>query len=306
MIGASIPTFSARRIDEVGVGLEVIAFDGSHPRVLLGPHLHGDLELMFYADGAGVDRLGEATFEVRPGDLLLVTPGIVHDAGGLAGARGWALAFTAASASLSHHQSEGGDTAARLWWSNPLLASFITAGQSPAYARFRVPDQQQPRWAARFVEMEREQAEQAEGWPRVMLALLEVMLIDLARMAAPHAAGLRHQGESLLASVFDVIDERYHMPLSTADVAEAVGLSPGHLTTLVRQRTGRTVLEWITERRMAAARRLLLGTDHSVESIAGRVGFGDVTYFSRRFRACHGMSPGRWRAAALARSHTAG
>jgi len=126
------------------------------------------------------------------------------------------------------------------------------------------------------------------------------VVAQAGELAGPYVAGLRQQGEALLARVFDVIDERYQEPVSTADIAVAVGLSPGYLTTLVRRRTGRAVLDWILERRMAAARQLLLSTDLSAEAIAGRVGFTDPSYFNRRFRAYHGLSPGRWRSSALA------
>jgi AraC family transcriptional activator of pobA len=281
--------------------VEVIAFDAGHDRALLGPHLHGDLELMLYAGGAGHDRLGDAVFDVRAGDVLLVTPGIVHDASGLAGARGWAVEFAGDAAAFGGQPGPGGGTG-RLWWANPLLAPFVAAGQAPAYARFHVPDPELARWTSRLAAMEHEQATQADGWRDVLAALLQVTLIELARLAAPYSAGLRLQGDSLLADVFDVIDARYASPLSTADVAEAVGLTPGYLTTLVRRRTGRTVLDWILERRMAAARELLLRTDRSAESIAAEVGFADPAYFNRRFRAYHGASPGRWRAAARDRS----
>jgi AraC family transcriptional activator of pobA len=80
----------------------------------------------------------------------------------------------------------------------------------------------------------------------------------------------------------EAVDARFEDRLSTAEVADAVRLSPGYLTTLVRQRTGRTVLDWITERPMSAARTLLLRTDLSAEAIAPRVGYDDPAYFSRR------------------------
>jgi AraC family transcriptional activator of pobA len=304
-MGDQLPVLTARR-DSTGAAVEVITFSAGHERALLGPHLHGDLELMFYAEGTGTgtDRLGAAGFDVGPGDVLLVTPGIVHDASGLGSARGWAVEFAADAATLGAGRDRPDGGTARLWWANPLLAPFVAAGQAPAYARFRVPEQNRPRWAGRLRDMEREQAAREDGWRDVLGSLLQVSLVELVRLAAPYAAGLRRQGEALLAEVFDVIDARYGEPLSTADVATAVGLTPGYLTTLVRRRTGRTVLDWILERRMAAARGLLLGTDMSAEAIAGRVGFADPTYFSRRFRSYHGASPGRWRDAALASSIT--
>jgi AraC-like DNA-binding protein len=291
----ALPTLTARPGPVSAVTPEVLAFDGEHARVLLGPHLHIDLEIMFYADGTGVDRLGRSTFDVGPGDVLLVTPGIVHDATGLREVRGWAVEF---GIDMASRHRLGPDGAARLWWSNPLLAPFVAAGQRPTYARLSVPVEQRPRWVHRLSELEREQREQADGWPDALAALLELLLLDVARLAAPSAAGLHSQGERLLARVFEVIDDRYAEPLSTGDVAAAVGLTPGYVTTLVRRRTGRTVLEWILERRMAVARQLLLTTDLSAEAIAARTGFRDARYFNRRFRAHHDTAPGRWRSAA--------
>jgi DinB superfamily len=65
---------------------------------------------------------------------------------------------------------------------------------------------------------------------------------------------LRRSGEPLLAEVFAVIDRRHSEPLTLRDVACKIGMSPGHLTTIVRRRTRRAVQEWTVERRMAEAR----------------------------------------------------
>src|SRR5919206_441434 len=70
-------------------------------------------------------------------------------------------------------------------------------------------------------------------------------------------------------------------PVSLRDVARELGMTPGHLTTVVRRRTGRTVQEWIIERRMAEARSLLSDTQLPIADIAHRVGMPDPGYFSR-------------------------
>jgi len=117
-------------------------------------------------------------------------------------------------------------------------------------------------------------------------------LVDLGRLHwdAPAGRGV----EPLLAAVFDVVDARFHEPISLRDVADAVGLTTGHLTTVVGRRTGRTVQQWITERRMREARRLLADTDLTVTEIAPRVGYREAGYFVRRFRTAHGVTPGAW------------
>ena len=57
--------------------------------------------------------------------------------------------------------------------------------------------------------------------------------------------------------------------------------------------------QWITERRMQEARRLLADTDLTVAEIAGRVGYREAGYFIRRFRTAHGVPPATWRRAGV-------
>jgi AraC-like DNA-binding protein len=87
---------------------------------------------------------------------------------------------------------------------------------------------------------------------------------------------------------------------SLRHIADAVSLSPGHLTTVVRRKTGWTVQEWIAERRMAQARRLLVETDLTVAEVGRRVGYADPVYFARYFRRAHASTPLRWRRAGRA------
>jgi YesN/AraC family two-component response regulator len=98
-----------------------------------------------------------------------------------------------------------------------------------------------------------------------------------------------------LAKVFRFIEAHYHQSISLSDVAQTAGYSPAYLTNLVQSQTGRTVKQWITERRMAEARKLLVNTAHSVSQVAETVGYADVSYFIRQFRQFHNTSPQAWR-----------
>jgi AraC family transcriptional regulator, transcriptional activator of pobA len=57
------------------------------------------------------------------------------------------------------------------------------------------------------------------------------------------AGDLRLRDERLLAEVFDFIERHYHERISLRDVASAVNISSGHLTTVVHRKTGRPVQE---------------------------------------------------------------
>lgn len=98
-----------------------------------------------------------------------------------------------------------------------------------------------------------------------------------------------------LHEVFEFIELNYHLNISLRKVATAVGYSPAYLTDLVRRLTGKTVNNWIIERRIAQARRLLLETNCSIEQIALDVGYQNINHFYCQFRNYYKNTPGAWR-----------
>lgn len=180
------------------------------------------------------------------------------------------------------------------WRGHPLLFPFLH-GHSGGVLRLEVPVARRSMWDNAIRSIEAELTARHDGYRQAALAHLTLLLIELARLARDVVADLRRSGEPLLAEVFALIDRRHAEPLSLRDVADELGMTPGHLTTVVRRRTGRTVGEWIMERRMAAARELLAQTDLPVAEIARRVGISDPGYFSRLFGRAHDTSPREWR-----------
>lgn len=98
-----------------------------------------------------------------------------------------------------------------------------------------------------------------------------------------------------LRSVFSFIEAHYRQPINLNDVAQEAGYSPAYLTNLVQEQTGRTIKQWIIERRMAQARNLLVHTTQTVRQVAEASGYSDAGYFTRQFRQLHGRSPQVWR-----------
>jgi AraC-like DNA-binding protein len=93
--------------------------------------------------------------------------------------------------------------------------------------------------------------------------------------------------------------------ISLVDVARHVHRSTAHTAAVVKADTGRTVVDWITHARLAAARQLLLRTDDTVEQIAARVGFASPSHFHRVFRRHHDHTPAAWRSAHLVTARSA-
>jgi AraC-like DNA-binding protein len=256
-------------------------------------HAHDFLVLAYFDRGGGSVRIDRREWPLEAGDAFVIAPGELVGAGGLAGHTGasaWAAFFPP---DVLRPEAPG---AFLSWRAHPLLFPFVAASAAGAQ-RLRVPAADRAAWAERFAALERELSARRDGYPEAVLAHLTLLLVAASRLSADVAGDLRLRDEPLLAAVFEAIEAGYRDGCSLADVARAVGLTPGHLTTVVRRRTGRTVQQWIVERRLAEARRLLAETGLTVAAIGERVGFKDAGYFARTFRAAHGVTPGRWRRA---------
>ena len=83
--------------------------------------------------------------------------------------------------------------------------------------------------------------------------------------------------------------------IRTDDIAEAVGLSPYHLSRLFKTHTGLTLREFLTKERIEAAKQLLATTDRTIPQIASLLRFCDQSYFTMVFRRQTGQTPGEYR-----------
>jgi len=256
-------------------------------------HAHDFLVLAYFERGGGSMWLGDREWRVEAGDVYVIAPGEVvgvGDASGLEEAEGWGVFFPPEALGP---QTPG---AFLSWRAHPLLFPFVR-GAAGGAQRLKVPPEEQHSWIERLSALELELRQRHDGYQEAVLAHLTLLLVGVGRLAADVVGDLRLKDEPLLAEVFGFIEEHYRERVSLKDVARAVSLSPGHLTTLVRRKTGRTVQEWIAERRMVEARRLLVETDLAVEEVGRRIGYGDAGYFVRSFRRAHGTTPLSWRRA---------
>jgi AraC family transcriptional activator of pobA len=234
-------------------------------------HGHRFYVLNFYDRGEGEVRLPKASIPVAAGHVFLAPPGELHDTAGIARMGGWVVEFT-------------GDLV-------PQSAALVLPGKRAGAAAFAVvPQAARASWTARLEKLVIEAESARLGSLEAARSLLQLILIDLARLLSPQTQQAAAGGAPLSREVLTLINRRYGEPgLSLSQVARAVGRSPGHVTAVLREQTGMTVLEWITERRMEEARRRLRETDEDVSIVAERVGYEDPAYFARVFRRIHGM-----------------
>lgn len=99
-----------------------------------------------------------------------------------------------------------------------------------------------------------------------------------------------------ILKISDFVNKNYFdNDLSIITISKSVFLSPNYLSLLFKEKTGKTINQYITEVRMENAKRLLNNSDSSITEIANRVGYGDPKYFAKVFRKMVGINPSEYR-----------
>lgn len=84
-------------------------------------------------------------------------------------------------------------------------------------------------------------------------------------------------------------------PLRVEKLAALANLSSAHYSSLFKQETGYSPIDYFIRLRMHRACQLLDTTGHSVKAISNLVGYEDPLYFSRVFHAINDISPTQYR-----------
>ena len=99
----------------------------------------------------------------------------------------------------------------------------------------------------------------------------------------------------IIEQVCRYVNEHLTVENGVRGIAEAVGISVYYLSHLFKKETGSTLVDYLNARRIARAKELLARGEMPVGEIAQVCGFGDASYFAKRFSESAGMTPTDWR-----------
>lgn len=92
-----------------------------------------------------------------------------------------------------------------------------------------------------------------------------------------------------------VLEQFQNNEFSMNQAAAMVNISPSYFSTLFRQETGRTFIEYLTDVRLEKAKELLMCTDMRSSEVGYQVGYKDSHYFSYIFKKTCGCTPREYR-----------
>ena len=149
---------------------------------------------------------------------------------------------------------------------------------------------------ARLVTYMIEESMETELNTEALSALVRLVLLYTERaLKGEGAASLNvRAADSICFRVMRYVDANLFDISSLEEVAGAMNYSYGYLSSLFSRTTGRTLTEYYTERRFAAAQSLLLSGVRAME-VASRLGFSSVYTFSRAYKNRFGYPPTKTR-----------
>lgn len=94
-----------------------------------------------------------------------------------------------------------------------------------------------------------------------------------------------------IRKAIDVMEESLHANLQLKQLAEIACLSVSQFKALFKHQTGKTTGQYLLSLRMEKAKALLTYSDDPVSIVAEKVGYTDLSAFSRRFSVYFKQSP---------------
>ncbi len=120
------------------------------------------------------------------------------------------------------------------------------------------------------------------------------------QMALDFAGRMRRRIRDVAASkqVSEAIDYIYvHIleRITINDLADAICISPSHLSRIFKQETGVAVSEYIRQRKVDMAKNLLRFSNFDLADIAATLSYASQSHFIQQFRSQTGMTPKAYR-----------
>jgi len=94
-----------------------------------------------------------------------------------------------------------------------------------------------------------------------------------------------------VAKIINHIDEHITEKLSLHSVSQKIGLTKEYTAFIFKKETGRTLTDYVNERKMLIAKDLILSNTMSLNDLSNYLGYDNYNYFSRLFKRYFGISP---------------
>jgi AraC-like DNA-binding protein len=237
---------------------------------------------------------GEEKHEVRPGDVLVLLPGVVHEG------------YRTCKAGVSF-----------FWFHFLIYEPFMVLEEEdlgPELAELNKPDAQKrcmdvylPLFYApasieranilfqqlQHIGMSNYYTQQAAHY------IATLLLIELSdqMIGSYQTSPEKPQGDRSIAEIIEWVRIRALTDITVSDVAEHFTYNKSYLSRFFKKKTGYNLQEYIHLMKISKAKEILTRSTRSIRDVAEKVGIDDEKYFMRLFKKYESMTPTEYRKA---------
>ena len=277
-------------------GPEIVVCPAEH-QGRVPPHRHEFIEIVYVSDGFTLPHsCGKMTMLVT-GNMFFVKPGEVHSYINANHTKLYNLLFSpGALGSLK-------DDLSLLPGLDEMLSDEAETHENAAERLVHVSISERRGIEAVLEKLLEERNEAKVGWEVSLKANLAQLLIKYSRMYSQQYCRQINQEKNTgsgdyygyVYKVLCYINSHYNENITMNELSAATGLSPDYMARKFKAALNMTPSEYIRKFRIAKAMELLCTTNLTVTEISDKVGFSDVSLFSRVFKQNVGVPPASYR-----------
>jgi AraC-like DNA-binding protein/mannose-6-phosphate isomerase-like protein (cupin superfamily) len=237
-------------------------------------HLHDSCELLYVAGGEGMVVIGENTYQLKTGNMVILNPYVFHEE--------------------------------KTSKESPLLLMFLSMKNFslPGMRMNQLIDDDscpvidcgkyKNHMDTYFHELLIESSNQIQYYQQISKSLLVAIIVLTLRILSIDDTNQEELSPSC-QKVRDYLDKNYTEPITLESLSEMVYVSKCYLSHMFKEQTGTSPIKYLTQKRIESACSLLEESDMSVKEISKTVGYENPLYFSQVFKNVLNISPMEYR-----------
>jgi len=246
------------------------------------PHQHKFYQFLFFDDAAGIHLIDEKNYKVQKQSLHLVSPHHVHHLVLEEGSTGYVCMFKEELFFANNESSKFLDEIDLFsnWNANPVLDI-----EKSLFSELK----------SLLKTLDKEFLAQKMRKNELILLGLKMFLIKASRIEEGIEIVGKTKKRQTIEDFLGLVEQFYGDNLPIGFYAEKLNITTTYLNRLVNEFYDKSVSDFINERVLLEAKRIIRFSSKSVKEISFELGFEDPSYFSRFFKKHVGATPVQYR-----------
>lgn len=254
-------------------------------------HTHDFIEIAFITSGSGLHFINGTSFYVERGDLLFINFTQTHS---FYTYSEMTLVNCLVNPEFISHELIDSENAFEML----TLASFAEffAGVDDLTPKVSFRGMKLLEVETLIENMFKEFQGKQTGYKMIVKGYLQVLLAKIFRqMKSSHGSPILQNENKITPYILKYIEENCFEKITLKEVAQKCCYNPSYFSRIFKDCFGKSMTEYIHEKRIIEAVRLLKETDSSVEDVCYAVGYKEKKQFYKIFKEYMGVTPSKIR-----------